>query len=167
MLIYTQKPPQVARRRPETQPRAEEKQMRRSFRVATVFTGVGALAGGLGPTVFATTAQAAVIRPFIANKPCEDITITDADAVFYYPNDDHPAECFYGSGVTAAGANIASLCPGYNNGSIWGFVDGSYTLKPFSPSEGRAKISRYDGRPGYTMNVSGVAIYSWWGDATC
>jgi hypothetical protein len=142
--------------------------MRRSFRVATVFTGVGALAGGLGPTVLATTAQAATTQPAITNKLCKDIKVTAADAVFYYPNDDHPAECFWGQGTTPAGANVASFCPGYNNGSIWGFVDGNSTgLKHFSPGEGRAPISQYDGRRGYTMNISGIAIFSWWGNSGC
>ena len=118
--------------------------------------------------VLATSAQAATTQPAITNKLCEDIKVTDADAVFYYPNDDHPAECFWGSGGMAADANIASFCPGYNNGSIWGFVDGTLTgPKPFSPSDGRLNISQYDKRPGYNMQVSGIAIYSWWGDATC
>lgn len=142
--------------------------MRRSFRVATVFTGVGALAGGLGPTMLATTAQAATNQPAITNKLCEDIKVTDADAVLYYPNDDHPAECYWGSGTTPAGANIISFCPGYNNGELWGFVDGNLTDSVyFNPGEGRANISQYDHRPGYTMNVSGIAIFSWWGNSTC
>jgi hypothetical protein len=54
----------------------------------------------------------------------------------YYPDDDHPAECFHGAGYTAAGATIASFCPGNNAGRVLGTVDGMSAGFPFEAGGG-------------------------------
>jgi hypothetical protein len=81
--------------------------MRRSFQVATIFTGVAALAGGFGPAAHAAT-----------NGVSKWLHL-------YYPNNDHPAECFHGTGTTSADATIQAFCAGSTSGYIFGHLTAS------------------------------------------
>lgn len=99
--------------------------MRRSFRVATFFTGVAALSGGFGPTALAANANHTTAIPAI---PTNQICGANNDGVshwlhLFYPNDDHPAECFHGTGTVAVKGTIHSFCPG----SASGFLSGHST----------------------------------------
>jgi hypothetical protein len=141
--------------------------LRRSFKVATVFTGAAALAGGYGPTALAATAQTTAVHPDIANQECgaNDDGISNW-VHLYYPNDDHPAECYHGAGSTPAGATIASFCPGNNKGEVFGSVDGVTSPFPFGAGDGRHPVSWYDGYAG-NYHVTGIYIIGWSGDAKC
>jgi hypothetical protein len=72
--------------------------MRRSFKLATVFTGAAALAGGYGPTALAATTQATEVHPDIG--PARECLANNGGVSnwvhLYYPNDDHPAMCIGG-----------------------------------------------------------------------
>lgn len=140
--------------------------MRRSFRVATVFTGVAAVAGGFGPAALAATAQTTAID--IANQECGANTGGVSNWVhLYYPNNDHPAECFHDKGNVAAKATIASFCPGNNSGSLRGTsASGAKSSFSFAAGEGRHPISSFEQYGGY-FHVTGIAITGWTGDAKC
>ena len=142
--------------------------MRRSFRVATVFTGAAALAGGFGPTALAATTQTTAIHP---DTPTNRICGANNGGVshwvhLYYPNNDHPAECFHGSGYTNAGATIASFCPGNNGGYLHGSVSGVGSTFHFGPGNGRHPVSWFDGYRG-NFHVGGISILSTAGTAKC
>jgi hypothetical protein len=87
--------------------------MRRSFKVATVFTGAAALAGEYGPTALAATTA---VHPDFTVQECG----ANDDGVsnwvhLYYPADDHPAECIGGAtSYHSERGTIASFCPGNN-----------------------------------------------------
>jgi hypothetical protein len=141
--------------------------MRRSFKVATVFTGVAAVTGGFGPTAFAATAQTTAIQPDLANQVCGANNDGISNWVhLYYPNDDHSAECFHGKGNHAAAGTIASFCPGNNIGSLRGTAQGANASFSFSVSEGRHPISSFEQYGGY-FTLTGISIRSWKGDAKC
>jgi hypothetical protein len=138
--------------------------MRRSFKVATVFTGVAAITGGLGPTALAATARIGSIT----NVPCG----ANNDGIstwvhMYYPNDDHPAECFGNWGSTPAKVTIASLCPGNNNGSLTGSVATFADVITFHAGEGRHSDPYYDHVFSAYFRISKVDISGWTGDAKC
>lgn len=144
--------------------------MRRSFQLATVFTGVAGIAGGFGPTAFAPAAQAAAIRPdILAWQSCGPNDGGISHWVhLYYPNDDHPAECFHGAGYHSATAVFASFCPGTNSGLVKGSAAGyPHQNFPFSHGEGRKPVAKYDGGWFGDYNISYMSIYGWSGDATC
>jgi hypothetical protein len=146
--------------------------MRRSFKLATVFTGAAALAGGLaggyGPTALATTTRATAVHPDIgAFQPCgANNNGVSHDVHLYYPNDDHPAECAGGAGYEPVNASIYSFCPGTNAGELFGTVDGQHDPFFFYPGSHRQPVSKYDHRAG-NFHVSGISIKTWWDAATC
>jgi hypothetical protein len=130
--------------------------MKRSFKAATVFAGVGAMTGAFAPAAFANTAHVPTVKECGANNGGVSTWVH-----LYYPNDDHPAECAGGSGITNAGATIASFCPGNNYGTI--FATHRFD---FSPKQVRAHVSRFDGHTGYDK-VSGIDISLWSGYNKC
>jgi hypothetical protein len=92
--------------------KAREKQMRRSFKVATVFAGMTALTGGYAPTALAATTPAAVRGPDITNRLCGSTTTHWVH--LYYPHNGHAPECFGFEGSTPVNATISAFCPGNN-----------------------------------------------------
>jgi cell division inhibitor SepF len=159
--------PQDATLRPQhdhqhTQPRTEEEQMRRSFKVATVFTGVAALAGGgYGPTALAATTRANVVQPEMTNKECAANNDGVSNWVhLYYPNDDHPAECFGGEGYKPANVTIASFCPGNNSGYLSGSLSGYPDSQPLHFYAG-------SGRNPLNFHITGITITHDVGEAKC
>jgi hypothetical protein len=143
--------------------------MRRSFKLATVFTGAAALAGGYGPTALATTTRATAVHPDIgAFQPCgANNNGVSHDVHLYYPNDDHPAECAGGKGFEPVNATIYSFCPGTNTGQVLGSVDGQFDPFPFSAGSKRARVSKYDHHLPGNFHISGISIYTWAGNAIC
>jgi hypothetical protein len=137
--------------------------MRRSFQAATVFTGVAALAGGFGPTALTATAQAT-----IANQECLANNGGVSNWVhLYYPNNDHPAECFHNKGNVAAKGTIAQFCPGNNSGSLRGTASGGAKASfSFGPGEGRLPVSSFEQHNGY-LTLTGISIRGWSGHAKC
>jgi hypothetical protein len=141
--------------------------MRRSFRVATVFTGAAALAGGYGPAALAAATQTTAA----AAGPVAQVCAANNDGVshymhFYYPNDDHPAECFHGLGRTGAGATIASFCPGTYGGVLHGSVSHVGVSLPFGPGQGRHPVSYWDGFRA-NFHVGSMSVRSKVGSAHC
>lgn len=137
--------------------------MRKSFKVATVFTGVAALAGAFGPTALAATAKPTVI-PDIGNQECLANNGGISHWVhLYYPNNDHPAECFHGTGIVAARATITQLCPGNNWGNLYGrsTAHGNSAQVSFFPGGGRHPFSFGN------LALSAVSITGWSGSARC
>jgi hypothetical protein len=139
--------------------------MRRSFKVATVFTGTAALAGGFGPTALAATAQPAAVHPDYTAKECG----ANNDGVshwvhLYYPNDDHPAECLGGKTTNhAVNATVASFCPGNNYGHFSGSVNGiKYADVGFNASSPRGPIYGYQ-----EFHITQITISGDRGVATC
>jgi hypothetical protein len=143
--------------------RAKEEWMRKSFKVATVFTGVATIAGGYGPTAFAATTRANVVQPdTIRNQECLANNGGISNWVhLYYPNNDHPAECFHGAGYTPANATIASFCPGNNSGSISGSLSGHPDPQPlkFTAGSGRNNLGSF--------HLKGITIKHWVGNGKC
>ena len=139
--------------------------MRRSFRVATVFTGVAAVAGGFGPTALAAAASRS---GSITNVVCGANNGGLSTWVhMYYPNDDHPAECVGGEGWTTANATIASLCPGNNFGDLFGSIGTRKSSLAFYASEGRHTVEALTGVNNAYFRISRIAISSWSGEAQC
>jgi hypothetical protein len=143
--------------------------MRRSFKVATVFTGAAALAGGYGPTALAATTQATAVRPDLTVQDCG----ANDDGVstwvhLYYPADDHPAVCIGGStSYHPVSATIASFCPGNNNGSFEASVDGNVlSTVYFYANSGRHTAAWWTG--GYPeVHIFRITIKNWTGEAKC
>jgi hypothetical protein len=139
--------------------------MRRSFRVATVFTGVAAVAGGFGPTALAA---AATRSGSITNVVCGANNGGLSTWVhMYYPNDDHPAECFGNRGTTPAEVTISQLCPGNNRGYLQGSVATFHGVISFHPGQGRHSDPYWDHALSAYFRVSIVHISGWSGDAKC
>jgi hypothetical protein len=138
--------------------------MRRSFKVATVFAGAAALAGGYGPTALAATTQATTAG--ITWGPCS--TTGNSHWVhLYYPGGDHADECFGFTGHHATNATIASLCPGNNFGSIYSAATETAQNYAFSPGKAaRAPMSYWTGHGG-DYHVGSLSISFWSGNATC
>jgi hypothetical protein len=139
--------------------------VKRSFKLATVFTGAGALTGIFAPAALAAPTHAtALARPDIGSwRECGANNGGVSNWVhLYYPNDDHPAECIGGAGNANANATIYSFCPGNNNG----FIYGTHSFS-FKAGHGRKHVSAYD--HGFAGNdlVDGISIYSWKSHAKC
>jgi hypothetical protein len=141
--------------------------MRRRFQLATVFTGVAAVAGGAGATAFGGTAQADVNRPAsVHNQICgaNNGGVSKWFHVFY-PNNDHPAECFHSVGVHTEKGIIHSFCGGTYTGEIFGHLTttGYYYHRGFGPGTTRATFS--SGRGNFSL--SEVALSGWSGNDKC
>ena len=149
--------------------------MRRSFKVATAFTGVAALAGGAGPAALA--APTPHMRAAFKVQQCGANNGGISNWVhLYYPHDDHPAECIAGPATNqAVNATVASFCAGNNFGSFYGSVSGHKGMGPYelSAGEGRHPIGWYlrnkriDFDPIYSFHISRITISRWTGHATC
>jgi len=142
--------------------------VKRSFKLATVFTGVGAVTGVFGPMAFAAPANAAVVKPDI--NPAKVCGANNGGVSkwvhLFYPNNDHPAECIEGAGSELLKGAIASFCPGYNNGILGGTVDGVYEPFRFHDYSPRLPVSRYDLYRGY-FDVESIHISNWSGANKC
>jgi hypothetical protein len=99
--------------------------MKRSFRVATVFTGAAAVAA-LAPTAAAQAAPialgAALTGGYAGN--CPDPSGGIADTVLYYASSENhysPAACFSGTGIkhSFAAKRFSWYCAGQNYGYMW------------------------------------------------
>jgi hypothetical protein len=138
----------------------KEEQMRRAFKLATVFTGAAAIAGGYGPAALAATTQAATIP----HQECGANNGGISNWVhLYYPNDDHPAECFHGTGGSSTRTTIASFCPGNN----FGYFDGIGTpVRAFFGGQGRHPVSYWFSRPG-DLRSTDMTMSFWSGHSKC
>lgn len=151
--------------------RDEDEDMRRSFKVATVFTGAAALAGGYGPTALATTAQPAAVHPDItpAGKCGANNGGISNWVHFFYLNDNHPAMCIGGKGGEPINGTIYSFCPGNNGGVIEGSDAGIPASFHFHPGEGRAAVTKQYYYPAYSslFHVDWITISTANGTAKC
>lgn len=161
-----------ARYDPDAVLRAKEEQMRRSFKVATAFTGVAALAGGAGPTALAATTQH--VLPAFKVQQCGANNGGVSNWVhLYYPNDDHPAECIAGPAHSnPVNATIYSFCPGNNFGQFFGSFDGIKNVGPFPFGAGspRAHIGNWAQASGIQFtpfHISRITIAGDSGHARC
>jgi hypothetical protein len=142
--------------------------MKRSFRVATAFTGAAALAGGYGPAALAATTQATAVRPDIGPaRVCGANNGGVSNWVhFFYPNDDHPAVCIGGGGATSVAANIGSFCPGNNSGWVRGIHSNDSPLTFFfHAGQGRHSMAYWIARANFY--VSAMSISHWKGNDPC
>jgi hypothetical protein len=130
--------------------------MRRSFKLATAFTGVTALAGGFGPAALAAPAHHS---GKIHNAECgaNDDGVSN-QVHLYYPNDDHPAECFASAGQVTVDTTIASFCAGNNNGSFYRASAPAFPV-PFKQSSPRHAVG--------SVYLTSLYIASWSGHAKC
>ena len=143
--------------------------MKRSFKVATVFTGAGAAAGLFAPAAMAATAHpAAGAKPDIGNwQVCGANNGGVSKWVhIFYPNNDHPAECIGGAGDKYENTTIYSFCAGNNRGEV--YFEKSTVTSPFVFSQGttRRHVSKIDGWTG-DANIVGLTIRSWTGSNKC
>jgi hypothetical protein len=138
--------------------------MRRSFRVATVFTGVAAITGGLGPAALAATTKTAAPEA-TTTKVCGANTGGVSRWLhLFYPNNDHPAECTHGSGFEPATGTIQAWCPGGTSGYLYGRLTatGSQVRIPFS----RANNTRFS-LGGTNIALSGISVFDTGGGQKC
>lgn len=164
--------------------------MRRSFQVATVFTGVAAIAGGFGPAALAATTKTpdagitptkagpTALAPTTKNVTPAATTTTECGANtggvsrwahIFYPNNDHPAECIHGSGTVAATGNITAICPGAVNISVFGKLTANgdhFSLYLAAAPNTRYYISSITG---YRTNLalSKIAVHDTGGSQKC
>jgi hypothetical protein len=98
--------------------------MKRSFRVATVFTGAAACAVGLAPAAHAAPANGATAKITPRGITANDCTAGERDwaHMYYTAAENHrtPA-CFAGTGVFTIPGNkrFTYFCPGNNSGYIY------------------------------------------------
>jgi hypothetical protein len=140
--------------------------MRKSFKVATVFTGVATVAVGAGTTAFATTAQH--VPDFKVQRCGANNGGVSNWVHLYYPHNDHPAECIAGPAHSSpVNATVASFCPGNNRGKFWGSVNGVKVLGsfPFAPGSGRGHIT--DWTISSPFHISRITITGDSGHAKC
>jgi hypothetical protein len=139
--------------------------VKRSFKAATVFAGVGAMTGVFAPAALAAPAHTtAAANPDI--NPAKECGANNGGVSnwvhLYYPNNDHPAECIAGRGTENVTATIASFCPGNNNGAMYSATNPF----PFSHGQGRHPVSHWTKVAG-NDHVAAIDIFSWTGAAKC
>ena len=136
--------------------------MKRTFRVATVFTGAAACAVGLAPPA----AEAAPVAPGATARITPDITVRDCTGpnntssvhLYYRASENHvPAACFRSSGsyFWGTGKKFASYCGGAFSGYL--FIDG----------EGRHFTAGSSYHYLYGASVSGIRITRHTSSAPC
>jgi hypothetical protein len=139
--------------------------MKRSFKAATVFAGAGAMTGVFAPAALAAPAHTiTAAKPDInPARPCgANNGGVSQWAHFFYPGNDHPAECIGGGkGTLGVDATIYSFCPGNNSGKIFG----TYSFD-FGAGSPRQVVSFWDFERG-NDHVSGIHISRWTGNAKC
>jgi hypothetical protein len=138
--------------------------MRRSFRVATVFTGVAAITGGLGPTALAATTKTAAPEATTTTVCGANTGGVSRWLHVFYPNNDHPAECTHGSGFELATGTITAFCPGGTRGVLYGRLTatGSLAAISFSP----ANNTRFTFN-GTNLALSGISVFDTGGGQKC
>ena len=108
--------------------------MRKSFRVATVFTGAAAA------TVVAPIATAtAAVKPAINHQTCNSSTKPWVH-LYYTAAEKHPPVCFGNNGFYSilSGTRFVSVCPGNNIGSLEAlYPNGDHVPVTFSPNDGQ------------------------------
>jgi hypothetical protein len=134
--------------------------MKRSFRVATVFTGVATCAVALAPTAEAApTAPGATttVKPNITPRHCS-AGLGPWVHLYYSPGERHttPA-CFGGVGASPiAHTRFSSICAGNNYGAVY-YSDGTHQL--FGSIYGAEWIYPPTGQIGGPVSVVGISIY--------
>jgi hypothetical protein len=113
--------------------------MKRSFRVATVFTGAAACAVALAPGAGAATAApgaAAKVTPDTTARDC-DATFTSSVVLYYTAAENHSVDaCIAGTGFVdlGQGKRFTSYCAGAYSGFFYidgvrrSFTEGSHQL---------------------------------------
>ena len=135
--------------------------------MATVFTGVAAIAGGLGPTALAATTKPAV--PLATHTTAECGANTGGVSKWlhlFYPNNDHPAECTHGSGFEAAKGTITAYCPGNTWGTLFGRFAGSppSVTIPITFTTGNNERFNFGGQ---NFVLSGISVNDTTGNQKC
>jgi hypothetical protein len=134
--------------------------MRRSFRVATVFTGAAAITAGFGPVAFAAenATPAGVNGPEVCGANTGGISHW---LHLFYPNDDHAAECVRtpASDPIPAKGTITAFCAGSTSGYLYGqnTVNGTSGLYTFTPKNNVREGFVTSGR---TTNLNLVSLYA-------
>jgi len=99
--------------------------MRRSFQVATVFTGAAAAVAAFTPAAGAATpapGATAKVTPDAVAKNCTGDLGNTMSLVLYYTNTKHAPACVAGTGKVAigdGGATFNSYCGGFWSGYLW------------------------------------------------
>jgi hypothetical protein len=149
--------------------------MKRSFKLATVFTGVAALAGGYEATALAATTHAAAPDVVHQWQLCGTNTNNVSHYVhIYYPSSGHhAAECLAGPvgsplNPLPTRATIYAYCPGNNSGALYGTTPGSpsptsYQFFHTYPRQTMRSVGLGD--PNFSL--TGISIYHWAGTNTC
>ena len=124
--------------------------MRKSFKVATVFTGAAAAAAAFAPAAgAATTARTQPMEPATSHRNCA-IGPRTTSTVFWWPNAAHHGPtCVGGANYRSLGTILDTHYSYYCGGDNYGYYDGI----PYGPGE--AKISLHD------LYVTSVFIRSW------
>jgi hypothetical protein len=129
--------------------------MKRSFRVATVFTGAAACAAVAAPAAQAaplTTGATARVAPDTTGAACQGTGPTDSLVLYYTGN--HGPACFQGTGTPAiVGGDplFKSYCAGEYKGYLWiggtrhDFTAGGHTL---NQHVSKVSITGINSRPG-------------------
>jgi hypothetical protein len=126
--------------------------MKRTFRVATVFTGVAA-ATAIAPTA---TAMAAV-KPAITHETCNSSTKPWVH-LYYTAAENHAPVCFGNNGFYSikSGTRFLGVCPGNNIGSVEVlYPNNDETNFTFSPNDGGPS------RRGFTTNSNSAPKVLW------
>jgi hypothetical protein len=122
--------------------------MKRSFKVATVFTGATAFAAAFTPTAGAVTvsAKTQLIKPDIFKKNCT-LGHPTTSVHFYWPAAAHHGPtCLGEAGTTSLGGTVfASFCAGNN----YGWFSASGVHVPFGQSE-----TLFVGAPVHQVHIS-------------
>ena len=122
--------------------------MRKSFKVATVFTGTAAAAAA-----FAPAAGAATIRPATSHRNCALGVYTTSTVLFWPTSKHHGPTCVggaNGSSPTPLGNNYFTYACAGNNAGFIDMTNGN--TRSYAPGTGRITINQ---------DVASVVIYSW------
>lgn len=146
--------------------------MKRSFRVATVFTGTAALTGAFGAMAAAAYARDIPVSGDTHQQNCS----LDANYVhLYYPAAaDHGPDCFGGIGKLSFSPHVTfyGICGGNNGGIVYGYSTGRSDGWKIKFGHGTYSRPFHDwSSPGFpfegNFRVSALKIYSWSGNDKC
>jgi hypothetical protein len=112
--------------------------MKKSFRVATVFTGAAACAAAFAPTAAAAMPETPgatahnLARAAISGKECGSATVGWFE-MYYEPSKDHGPVCLGGEGIARldTGPVLDGFCTGATRGSLKGYEFTSAGIKSF------------------------------------
>lgn len=155
--------------------------MRKSFQMATVFTGAAACAAVFAPTAGAVTARtapavragAATARttaavPATVSENCNAGTKTWVH-VYFPAGADHGPVCFGDRGIVGvASVTLLGVCGGNNSGVIFGYSTDHQGFKslPYGHGTTERNFSKWPGVHG-DLRVTYVSIWSFKGGDTC